>query len=360
MLANPPGPNETRQVDGVVATSPERTIVDALEAGTQPEQIETRRPAGPRARADDAAPPARGRGSTGRPRPVVRRSSPVGACGLRYGDAVAFRQALEQRLRTHAAGEGARLGRDRKRIAFDRLLARLEEAAPDRWLLKGGFALDLRLADRARTTRDVDIEWQAAEDELHETLIEAAALTTDDFFSFAIERAGRAARAPRRRPSLPRHRQPRWHGPSRRSCSTSECRPSGRRARYADGSDLLAFAEVEPIDIPVIPLERHLAEKLHAYTRRYRDDRPSSRAKDLVDIVLIRELKSFELERLRTEIVACSTRGRRSAPPSLPSPPRDMGAAVPRARRGGRARSRTPSRTPPRRGVPRRRPRRRK
>lgn len=40
MLEHPPGPNETRQVGGVVATSPERTIVDALEAGTQPEQIE--------------------------------------------------------------------------------------------------------------------------------------------------------------------------------------------------------------------------------------------------------------------------------------------------------------------------------
>jgi predicted transcriptional regulator of viral defense system len=39
-LTNPPGPDETRRVDGVLATSPERTIVDSLEAGMQPEQIE--------------------------------------------------------------------------------------------------------------------------------------------------------------------------------------------------------------------------------------------------------------------------------------------------------------------------------
>jgi predicted transcriptional regulator of viral defense system len=39
-LARPPGPNESRRVNGVLATSPERTIVDSLEAGTQPEQIE--------------------------------------------------------------------------------------------------------------------------------------------------------------------------------------------------------------------------------------------------------------------------------------------------------------------------------
>jgi predicted transcriptional regulator of viral defense system len=35
-----PGPGETRTVAGVVVTSPVRSIVDALEAGTQPEQIE--------------------------------------------------------------------------------------------------------------------------------------------------------------------------------------------------------------------------------------------------------------------------------------------------------------------------------
>lgn len=34
------GPNEIRRVAGVLATSPERTIVDSLESGAQPEQIE--------------------------------------------------------------------------------------------------------------------------------------------------------------------------------------------------------------------------------------------------------------------------------------------------------------------------------
>ncbi|MGB8351021.1 MAG: type IV toxin-antitoxin system AbiEi family antitoxin domain-containing protein [Gaiella sp.] len=39
-LSDPPAPNQIRQVAGVRATSPERTIVDSLEAGTQAEQIE--------------------------------------------------------------------------------------------------------------------------------------------------------------------------------------------------------------------------------------------------------------------------------------------------------------------------------
>src|SRR5215210_2586564 len=40
MLTDPPRSNETRRVNGVLATNPERTIADSLEAGTQPEQIE--------------------------------------------------------------------------------------------------------------------------------------------------------------------------------------------------------------------------------------------------------------------------------------------------------------------------------
>ncbi len=39
-LEHPPGPNEIRRVAGVLATSPERTIIDSLESGTQPEQVE--------------------------------------------------------------------------------------------------------------------------------------------------------------------------------------------------------------------------------------------------------------------------------------------------------------------------------
>lgn len=55
---------------------------------------------------------------------------------------------------------------------------------------QGGFALDLRLAERARTTKDIDIDWLPAQDELLDTLIEAAERDMSDFFSFSIERTG--------------------------------------------------------------------------------------------------------------------------------------------------------------------------
>jgi hypothetical protein len=87
-------------------------------------------------------------------------------------------------------------------------------------------------------------------------------------------------------------------------------------------SDLLAFAEIDPIEIPGIPLERHLGEKLDAYTRRYRGDQPSSRVKDLIDIVLIRELKPFDLQRLRTEIVRIFDIRHAHVPTVVSPPPR--------------------------------------
>lgn len=243
---------------------------------------------------------------------------------MRYGDAAAFRQALEQRLRTRAAGDGARLARDRKRVAFERLLARLNEVAPGDWLLKGGFALDLRLADRARATRDVDLDWQADEEKLAETLIEASAISDDDFFTFGIERTGMALE--------------RLAGSHRfRVTASLAGRPFesflldvGLRSSLVDErdtlttTDLLSFAEIEPVEVPAVPLERHIAEKLHAYTRRYGDDQPSSRVKDLIDLVLMSELASFQHSRLREAIVGTfDERETHDLPASLQAPSGD-------------------------------------
>lgn len=109
---------------------------------------------------------------------------------MRYENATAFRQALEQRLKDRAHGDSARLVRDRKRVAFDRLLVRLLAVANGQWLLKGGFALDLRLLARARSTKDIDIEWRTGDEGLLDALLDAVGHDAGDFFAFAIERAG--------------------------------------------------------------------------------------------------------------------------------------------------------------------------
>lgn len=241
---------------------------------------------------------------------------------MRYRDAAAFRHALEQRLNARAAGNGVRIARNRKRVAFDRLLARLNVIAADRWLLKGGFSLDLRLDERARATRDVDIEWSLAETELFDALIDAAFLDVGDYFTFQIERT---ATPPDRLGGSHRFR----------ATATLAGRPFetflldvGLRSDPINEydtlatPDLLAFAEIEPVHIRAIPLERHIAEKLHAYTRRYANHRPSSRAKDLIDIVLLSELAPFEFGWLREVIVRLfDARATHELPTSVPAPP---------------------------------------
>ena len=68
---------------------------------------------------------------------------------MRYADADAMRMALEQRLRNEVDATGVALIRLRKRVAFERFLARLA-ASPAEWVLKGAFALELRLGLRTR------------------------------------------------------------------------------------------------------------------------------------------------------------------------------------------------------------------
>lgn len=66
-----------------------------------------------------------------------------------YSTPAAFRSALESRLKNAARERNFTPMRLRKIVTFDRFLARLTSVAADRWLLKGGAALNFRLQDRA-------------------------------------------------------------------------------------------------------------------------------------------------------------------------------------------------------------------
>jgi len=201
--------------------------------------------------------------------------------------------ALEQRLKD-GAGDDAALSRNRKRVAFDRLLVRLQAVAIDRWALKGGFALDLRLAARVRSTRDVDIEWRAAEDELADTLLDAADHDAGDFFVLSIERAGtpadRLGGAHRFRVSASLAGRPFETFVLDVGLRTDDA--ADVESLHTD--DLLAFAGIEPIQIPAVLL---------------------------VDLALVAELSPLDAMTLGREIGSVFDRRGAQAPPSLPSPP---------------------------------------
>jgi len=104
---------------------------------------------------------------------------------MNYRTASAFRDAIDARLKRHAAEHGqAALARTRKHIAFERFLARLFAAAPNQWTLKGGVALDYRLGDKARATRDLDLLHDPDLAQLDENLALAESIDLGDFSSF--------------------------------------------------------------------------------------------------------------------------------------------------------------------------------
>jgi Nucleotidyl transferase AbiEii toxin, Type IV TA system len=69
----------------------------------------------------------------------------------------AFKAALEAHLRSVATSRGIPFSTLQLKFTIERLLARLFAADSPPWLLKGGFAMDLRFRPKARTTKDVDL-----------------------------------------------------------------------------------------------------------------------------------------------------------------------------------------------------------
>lgn len=240
---------------------------------------------------------------------------------MRYQSAARFRQALEQRLGDRTRATGASLVRLRKTVVFERLLARLAVAAPGRWALKGGLALDFRLKDRSRATKDMDLVRHDDEEAAVGDLIEAASSDLGDFFAFSVE--GRARLGEDEAGAVRCRIRAELGGRLFENVAVDIgfFDPLGWAPDLVRGSDLLQFAGIDPVEVPVIPLEQQVAEKVHAYTRSYRGQ-PSSRARDLVDLVLIKRLATLDGERLGAALRG-TFEGRRqhAMPGSLPPPP---------------------------------------
>lgn len=227
--------------------------------------------------------------------------------------------ALEDRLRAESRSTGLPLSRLRKTVAFDRLLARMAASSPDGWLLKGGFALQLRLENQARATKDIDLLLLAIGASSHAMLVAAARTGLGDWFEFEV---GEPSHLP-------------MHGGARMSVRALLDGRSFETFHVDVGLDdpvtappdqlpvtqLLAFADLEPTIVPCYPLVQHVAEKLHALTRTH-GTRDNSRVKDMVDLVVLAEQQSFDATSLRAAIRA--TFGARASDPvpgQVPEPP---------------------------------------
>lgn len=95
---------------------------------------------------------------------------------------LAFKQALEQRLRS-ASAIGTDLPCRRQLRVFDRYLARLAMVAGDAVTLKGALVLELRL-ERARASKVVDLGLMSPPAEVLDLIQEPGGLDLGDHMSF--------------------------------------------------------------------------------------------------------------------------------------------------------------------------------
>jgi hypothetical protein len=246
---------------------------------------------------------------------------------IKFKTAADFRKSLETRLQAHAKKTGIDLQRLRRKVAFDRFLARIFSKKDSNFFLKGGYAMELRVV-YARATKDIDLTFikRARENEVLNALIledlqNLAMADLNDHFSYQIGKA-----------QIDLENAP--YGGSRFPVSATiqgkifvrfQVDVGGDflldKAEIIQGTDWLQFCDIPPPVIPMISIEQQLAEKLHTYTLP-RHERINSRAKDLIDMALLLNLRTPHFsEMVDTLQKVFQKRNTHPLPKKLNSPP---------------------------------------
>ncbi len=249
---------------------------------------------------------------------------------MRYADGIAFRKALVDRLRRQYPDQD--VGRLQKRVAMERLLARVVATLPDQARLKGGYALELRL-ERARATQDIDLSLRGIpSDDVLEALRDAAELDADDHLTYRIEATTRgvpqgAPYGGERMTVVPELGGQRFMPfPLDVGVGDADAGPADVLRAGID----LTFAGLPPLEVPAIPVSVHVAEKLHALSYPRVDGRENSRVKDLIDVVLLRNAALADVVAVRHAVAATfERRGTHELPERIDVPEAVVGRGVP-------------------------------
>lgn len=206
------------------------------------------------------------------------------SAGDRYTTPAAFRRALTDRL-TAAAREGKwTLSQLQRQVAYDRLIERLY-LIDDGWIVKGATALLARDIG-VRGSLDVDLYRDVAREVAEDELRRGCASDIGDWFRFEIGGGRAIGDKAVRLPVDAVIGATSWvefHvdlvGPDLRMTGQPEDVPPLARGM---------IPEVEQRGYLAYPLVDHVADKVAATYERHGDDlRPSTRFRDLVDLVAI-------------------------------------------------------------------------
>ncbi|MGA2013835.1 MAG: nucleotidyl transferase AbiEii/AbiGii toxin family protein [Solirubrobacteraceae bacterium] len=228
---------------------------------------------------------------------------------------------LQQLVSKHAAAEGMAPRRVRRWLNAMVVTGVLDRARDENdepiFLLKGGVAMELRLRLRGRATKDYDAAFRARTEEVLDKLDEAIA---DPWNEFTITRS-----EPERVPNTKAIRVKLTLAYKGRSWGTVEVEMAPVEGAMGSELDRVPAAPLDVLQVPVpkhaacVSLRYQVAQKLHACTEVFPTGRENDRFRDVMDILLLKELLvDAGLARVREACIDIFTvRAKHTWPPAL-------------------------------------------
>lgn len=218
-------------------------------------------------------------------------------------------RALTDHLRRQAKQSGIEHSNLRRQFAYDRLLARVFTSEDGRWVLKGGTALLARVRS-ARHTRDIDLARrsgtvQAAVEELRG----AVERDLGDHFRFELgPTTAHTDRAGQPDTDQAKMAVAAYIGTTLFEQFSIDVVVGSIMTTTPEAmspSIVVEFDGLVPPTYLLYPVVDHLADKLCATFEKHGDSgNPSSRSRDLVDLVVLARTQTVDAAMLKTAIEA--------------------------------------------------------
>lgn len=234
---------------------------------------------------------------------------------------------LARYARAYAKELGVSEARVRAWISYMMLADVLERASmtdePYRFTVKGGVALELRLKNRARATKDIDLILHHVEADLADALERVIEIggRGGGSHGFRFRRKGEPLVLENRTISV--EFAVTYHSGAWTSIIVDVARAEPGEAEV----DLLPAVPLEaaigiagPSELPCLPLRMHIAQKLHGMTLPPRRGKRNERFKDLVDVLLMEALVTDYVALREACESVFRTRGTHDWPPALVLP----------------------------------------
>jgi hypothetical protein len=231
---------------------------------------------------------------------------------------------LARYAQAYAREVGVAEGRVRAWIAYMIMAGALERAGGDagpRFFVKGGVALELRLRDRARATKDIDVVLRDAKADLADSFEQA--MTSNAYEGFSFRRKGEPLLLDNGAVNMEfavTYRGQPW---TSISVDVARAEAGESEVEWVEAIALTdAFGVTGPAQLPCLPLRFHVAQKLHGMTLPPRRGKQNERFRDLVDLLLLEALVAHDLPALRKACeLVFGSRNTHGWPPNLEAVP---------------------------------------